>query len=133
MLPLSHLRRLTGASRTAVDKIDIQGADYTSTLLQYIEPSELPAALGGTCVCPGGCTRSDAGPWQHALKAKAAGVMPADAQPSQPSSSPRSDPSALPGAGEVHEGGLQPSGGPKGDPAPPAEAPVAIEVTVTQP
>ena len=122
-----------------MDKIDIQGADYAATLLQYIEPSELPAALGGSCKCPGGCTRSDAGPWQHALKANATAAVPADAQPRQPSPSLASsetdadtkhaDPQASSGVHVEDGSGLQPNGGPKGDPAPPAEAPVAIEVT----
>ncbi|PWN46103.1 CRAL/TRIO domain-containing protein, partial [Ceraceosorus guamensis] len=46
-----------------VDKIDIQGADYKSTLLQYIDADQLPAFYGGACRCSEGCQKSDVGPW----------------------------------------------------------------------
>ncbi|KIY52580.1 hypothetical protein FISHEDRAFT_35007 [Fistulina hepatica ATCC 64428] len=47
-----------------VAKIDIIGSDYKDKLLQQIEAENLPVEFGGTCCCPGGCSLSDAGPWQ---------------------------------------------------------------------
>lgn len=47
-----------------VTKINIVGSSYTkSTLLEQIPAENLPKDLGGTCECPGGCSMSDAGPW----------------------------------------------------------------------
>lgn len=46
-----------------VRKIHILGKNYQPELLQYIPAENLPADLGGTCKCPGGCEMSDAGPW----------------------------------------------------------------------
>ncbi|KAK4705926.1 hypothetical protein P7C70_g273, partial [Phenoliferia sp. Uapishka_3] len=47
-----------------VAKIFILSSDYKKQLLQQIPADSLPAFLGGTCNCPGGCELSDAGPWQ---------------------------------------------------------------------
>jgi len=46
-----------------VAKIDILGSDYKTKLLTQIPEENLPADLGGTCTCAGGCSLSDAGPW----------------------------------------------------------------------
>lgn len=46
-----------------VAKIDIQGASYKDTLLKQIDEENLPVVFGGKCNCPGGCSLSDAGPW----------------------------------------------------------------------
>jgi hypothetical protein len=48
-----------------VNKIKIfkNGKDYTATLFEYIDPANLPFALGGACKCEGGCENSDCGPW----------------------------------------------------------------------
>ncbi|WVF71730.1 hypothetical protein IAT40_006538 [Kwoniella sp. CBS 6097] len=46
-----------------VRKIHILGKNYKSELTQYIDPANLPSDLGGTCKCAGGCSLSDAGPW----------------------------------------------------------------------
>jgi hypothetical protein len=46
-----------------VRKIHILGRSYKTELQHYIDPSQLPADLGGSCHCPGGCSMSDAGPW----------------------------------------------------------------------
>ncbi|KAJ7584686.1 CRAL-TRIO domain-containing protein [Mycena floridula] len=46
-----------------VSKIDILGYDYKEKLSKQIDPKNLPKDLGGTCECPGGCSMSDAGPW----------------------------------------------------------------------
>lgn len=47
-------------------KINVLGNKYQSRLLEVIDASELPEFLGGTCKCPGpgGCLRSDKGPWK---------------------------------------------------------------------
>lgn len=46
-------------------KVDIAGSDFRATLLPFIDPSNLPVELGGTCSCQvaGGCAFSDRGPW----------------------------------------------------------------------
>jgi hypothetical protein len=46
-----------------VNKIQILGSGYKSTLLQTIEAENLPDFLGGSCKCPGGCANADVGPW----------------------------------------------------------------------
>lgn len=46
-----------------VSKIEILGSSYQQKLLQDIRAEDLPADLGGKCKCVGGCSLSDAGPW----------------------------------------------------------------------
>ncbi|GLB33363.1 putative CRAL/TRIO, N-terminal domain containing protein [Lyophyllum shimeji] len=46
-----------------VSKVNILGSGYKETLLQQIPAENLPKEFGGTCNCPGGCSLSDAGPW----------------------------------------------------------------------
>jgi len=46
-----------------VSKIEICGSDYKGKLLAQIPAENLPKEFGGTCSCPGGCSLSDAGPW----------------------------------------------------------------------
>ncbi|KAE8212234.1 hypothetical protein CF327_g4105 [Tilletia walkeri] len=46
-----------------VEKIKILGSGYADELMQQISPENLPSTLGGKCNCPGGCSLSDAGPW----------------------------------------------------------------------
>ncbi|KAH9936891.1 CRAL-TRIO domain-containing protein [Epithele typhae] len=46
-----------------VAKIDILGGGYKDKLLAVIPVENLPKEFGGTCQCPGGCSLSDAGPW----------------------------------------------------------------------
>ncbi|TFY51264.1 hypothetical protein EVJ58_g10659 [Rhodofomes roseus] len=46
-----------------VSKIDILGKDYKAKLLEQIPAQNLPKEFGGKCECPGGCSLSDAGPW----------------------------------------------------------------------
>ncbi|KAK1299458.1 hypothetical protein QJS10_CPB14g00048 [Acorus calamus] len=47
-------------------KIHVLGNKYQCKLLEFIDASELPEFLGGTCTCAdhGGCLRSDKGPWK---------------------------------------------------------------------
>ena len=46
-----------------VAKIDILGSGYKDKLLEQIPAENLPKEFGGKCECPGGCSLSDAGPW----------------------------------------------------------------------
>lgn len=64
-------RAVWALAKTFIDektakKINLLSTDYAKTLLEYIEPQNLPAIIGGTCTCPqieGGCLYSDIGPW----------------------------------------------------------------------
>lgn len=46
-----------------VAKIEILGGGYKEALLSQIPKENLPTEFGGTCECRGGCSMSDAGPW----------------------------------------------------------------------
>jgi hypothetical protein len=46
-----------------VGKIQIIGSNYQKILLEHIDAANLPEYLGGSCKCPGGCDKSDLGPW----------------------------------------------------------------------
>ncbi|OSX60677.1 hypothetical protein POSPLADRAFT_1040688 [Postia placenta MAD-698-R-SB12] len=46
-----------------VSKIDIIGSSYKEKLLAQIPAENMPKDFGGKCECPGGCSLSDAGPW----------------------------------------------------------------------
>jgi len=46
-----------------VAKISIPSRNWEAELLKQIPAESLPKDLGGTCECPGGCSLSDAGPW----------------------------------------------------------------------
>jgi len=52
-----------------VRKIHILGKGYKNELQQYIDPANLPGDLGGSCKCAGGCSMSDAGPWNEVAQA----------------------------------------------------------------
>lgn len=54
-----------------VAKIHILGSSYKDDLLKQIPAESLPKYLGGKCECPGGCSLSDAGPWQGRSKEEA--------------------------------------------------------------
>jgi hypothetical protein len=49
-----------------VSKISILGKNYQSELLKQIPAENLPTDFGGKCSCAGGCSLSDAGPWNPA-------------------------------------------------------------------
>jgi hypothetical protein len=53
-----------------VAKIDIVGSgSVKERLLSQVPAENLPAEFGGKCRCPGGCSLSDAGPWNpHTLE-----------------------------------------------------------------
>jgi hypothetical protein len=44
-------------------KVQIMGANYKEALLEQIPKENLPKGFGGECACVGGCSMSDAGPW----------------------------------------------------------------------
>lgn len=45
-------------------KVKVFGSKYQQSLLEKIDPSNLPKIFGGTCECPGGCIFSNEGPWK---------------------------------------------------------------------
>lgn len=64
----------TMLDENTVSKISIVGSHYQKHLLELIDAENLPSFLGGTCKCPGGCERSDVGPWND-------GTVPGYPQP----------------------------------------------------
>jgi hypothetical protein len=44
-------------------KINVLGTSYSGALLEQIPAENLPTDFGGKCTCEGGCSLSDAGPW----------------------------------------------------------------------
>ncbi|XP_044503542.1 phosphatidylinositol/phosphatidylcholine transfer protein SFH9-like isoform X2 [Mangifera indica] len=66
----SGFKLLWSTAKTFLDpkttaKIHVLGNRFHNKLLEFIDSSQLPDFLGGTCSCPneGGCLRSDKGPW----------------------------------------------------------------------
>ncbi|XP_038974097.1 phosphatidylinositol/phosphatidylcholine transfer protein SFH9-like isoform X2 [Phoenix dactylifera] len=55
-------------------KIQVLGDAYRTTLLEFIDMSQLPDFLGGSCTCTneGGCLRSNMGPWNDPHLARCA-------------------------------------------------------------
>ncbi|KAI5827332.1 hypothetical protein K523DRAFT_322217 [Schizophyllum commune Tattone D] len=53
------------------EKIKILGSNYKAELIAQIGEENLPSELGGKCNCPGGCSLSDAGPWNESAPAAA--------------------------------------------------------------
>jgi len=48
-------------------KIEVHGGNFSSKLLELVDSENLPAFLGGSCCCPGGCENADAGPWNKRI------------------------------------------------------------------
>jgi hypothetical protein len=48
-----------------VSKIDILGSGYKEKILAQVPAENLPKEFGGKCACAGGCSLSDAGPWNE--------------------------------------------------------------------
>jgi hypothetical protein len=68
-----------------VNKIDIIGAAYKDKLLAQIPAENLPKEFGGTCECVGGCSLSDAGPWNgHVEKEQEKEQMETDTEMGAP-------------------------------------------------
>lgn len=63
-----------------VSKIDILGSSYQDKLLQQIPKESLPKEYGGSCDCVGGCSLSDAGPWNESAQQKGGAEGAAAAQ-----------------------------------------------------
>ncbi|KAJ0988989.1 hypothetical protein J5N97_007345 [Dioscorea zingiberensis] len=66
----SGFRLLWSALKNFIDprtsaKIQVLGNAYLNTLLEFVDISQLPDFLGGSCTClnKGGCLRSNKGPW----------------------------------------------------------------------
>jgi CRAL/TRIO domain len=84
-------------SPRTLDKISILGANqYHAVLLDLVPRENLPASLGGTCACDGGCALSNAGPWMDDRRAERralwlSGELAAPGMP-WPSPSPPSPP-----------------------------------------
>lgn len=47
-----------------LSKIEILGGSYKSVLEKDVSPENIPDIFGGSCACPGGCSKSDLGPWK---------------------------------------------------------------------
>lgn len=65
-----------------VSKIHILDKSFGKVVLEQIPLENLPKEFGGTCQCPGGCSLSDAGPWNpksdgNVAEAAANGAAPA--------------------------------------------------------
>lgn len=59
-----------------VAKISILGSDYKPKLLEQIPAENLPVEYGGMCKCAGGCSLSDAGPWNDPKAAETTVEVP---------------------------------------------------------
>jgi hypothetical protein len=54
-----------------VNKIDILNTTYRDKLLAQIPIENLPKDFGGSCECVGGCSLSNAGPWEDSQEEEA--------------------------------------------------------------
>jgi hypothetical protein len=54
-----------------VNKIDILNTAYRDKLLAQIPVENLPKEFGGSCECDGGCSLSNAGPWEDSQQEQA--------------------------------------------------------------
>ncbi len=66
------------------NKIKIQGSGYQKVLLEMVDADQLPSILGGTCTCshvPGGCMKSNKGPWEDYELVRPLGIRKKGSQP----------------------------------------------------
>ncbi|CAE6487433.1 unnamed protein product [Rhizoctonia solani] len=75
-----------------VAKIAILGSDYKTKLVEQIPAENLPADLGGSCNCPGGCSLANQGPWNDPKYRDIAKNKAAD--PTATTSAPEATPAA---------------------------------------
>lgn len=69
-----------------VSKIEILGSGYKDKLMEQVPAENLPSTFGGKCNCEGGCSMSDAGPWN----------TPHEDKPAEKVVEPAAEPAAAP-------------------------------------
>ena len=63
------------------NKITILGGGYQAQILEIVDEENLPTFLGGKCECPGGCLKSNIGPWLEYKAIDPVGIERIDGKP----------------------------------------------------